>query len=67
MLPWLGVFDNLQFQVQGDHVILSGQVTRPTLRENDVPVLGPLIRDESSLNASLSAAGAPPVTGVPPA
>ncbi|MEU2895113.1 eCIS core domain-containing protein [Streptomyces sp. NPDC001273] len=38
--------------------------TRPTLRENDVPVLGPLIRDESSLNASLSAAGAPPVTGV---
>jgi hyperosmotically inducible periplasmic protein len=32
MLPWLGVFDNLQFQVQGDHVILSGQVTRPTLR-----------------------------------
>jgi hyperosmotically inducible periplasmic protein len=32
MLPWFGVFDNLQFQVQGDHVILSGQVTRPTLR-----------------------------------
>ncbi|MGI5144596.1 eCIS core domain-containing protein [Streptomyces sp. CA-106110] len=38
--------------------------TRPTLRENDVPVLGPLIRDKGSLNASLSAAGAPPVTGV---
>jgi hyperosmotically inducible protein len=32
MLPWLSVFDNLQFQVQGDHVILSGQVIRPTLR-----------------------------------
>jgi hyperosmotically inducible protein len=32
MLPWLGVFDNIQFQVEGDHVILSGQVTRPTLR-----------------------------------
>lgn len=32
MLPWLGVFDNLQFQVEGDHVILTGQVTRPTLR-----------------------------------
>ncbi|MEW2046945.1 DUF4157 domain-containing protein [Streptomyces sp. NPDC005476] len=38
--------------------------TRPTLRENDVPVLGPLIRDTGSLNASLSAAGSPPVTGV---
>ncbi|MFI2645566.1 DUF4157 domain-containing protein [Streptomyces sp. NPDC018610] len=38
--------------------------TRPALRENDVPVLGPLIRDKGSLNASLSAAGAPPATGV---
>jgi hyperosmotically inducible periplasmic protein len=34
MLPWFGVFDNLSFQVQGDHVILSGQVTRPTLRSD---------------------------------
>ena len=32
MLPWLGVFDNLEFQVNGDEVILSGQVTRPTLK-----------------------------------
>lgn len=32
MLPWLGVFDNLHFQVDGDKVILSGQVNRPTLR-----------------------------------
>ena len=31
-LPWLGVFDHLTFQVEGDKVILSGQVTRPTLR-----------------------------------
>ncbi len=31
-LPWLGVFDNLSFQVDGDKVILSGQVNRPTLR-----------------------------------
>jgi hyperosmotically inducible protein len=34
MLPWLGVFDNLHFQVNGDHVILTGQVTRPTLRSS---------------------------------
>ncbi|MGW1469604.1 glycosyltransferase [Streptomyces sp. NPDC002308] len=36
---------------------------RPTLREKDVPVLGPLIRDKESLNASLTAAKQPPVTG----
>jgi hyperosmotically inducible protein len=36
MLPWFGVFDNLEFQVAdgGRHVILSGQVTRPTLRSS---------------------------------
>jgi hyperosmotically inducible protein len=34
MLPWFGVFDNLEFQVEGDHVILQGQVTRPTLRSD---------------------------------
>jgi hyperosmotically inducible protein len=34
MLPWLGVFDNLEFQVKGDTVVLSGQVTRPTLQKD---------------------------------
>jgi hyperosmotically inducible protein len=34
MLPWLGVFDNLEFQVNGNEVILSGQVIRPTLRSS---------------------------------
>ena len=34
MLPWLGVFDNLEFQVNGDTVVLSGQVTRPTLQKD---------------------------------
>ena len=34
MLPWLGVFDNLEFQVNGDTVILRGQVTRPTLQKD---------------------------------
>ena len=32
MLPFLGVFDHLTFQVEGDKVILAGQVNRPTLR-----------------------------------
>jgi hyperosmotically inducible periplasmic protein len=32
MLPWSGVFDNLEFQVNGDEVVLSGHVTRPTLK-----------------------------------
>ena len=32
MLPYLGVFDNLAYQTDGNTVILSGQVTRPTLK-----------------------------------
>ena len=32
MLPYYGVFDNLEFEVHGDEVVLSGQVTRPTLK-----------------------------------
>ena len=34
MLPWFGVFDNLEFRVDGPRVILEGQVTRPTLRSD---------------------------------
>ncbi|MDZ4799757.1 MAG: BON domain-containing protein [Bryobacteraceae bacterium] len=34
MLPYFGVFDNLEFQVNGDQVILMGQVTRPTLKSD---------------------------------
>src|SRR5205823_4691569 len=34
MLPWYSVFDNLAYQVDGDKVILSGQVTRPTLKSD---------------------------------
>lgn len=34
MLPWFGVFDNLEFEVKGDTVVLSGQVTRPTLQKD---------------------------------
>jgi hyperosmotically inducible protein len=32
MLPYLGVFDNLEYRVDGSVVTLSGQVTRPTLK-----------------------------------
>jgi hyperosmotically inducible protein len=34
MLPFLDVFDNLTYQIEGSHVILSGQVTRPTLKSS---------------------------------
>jgi hyperosmotically inducible protein len=33
-LPFYNVFDNLTYSVVGDEVILSGQVTRPTLRSS---------------------------------
>ena len=32
MLPYLGVFDNLAYKVDGSTVTLMGQVTRPTLK-----------------------------------
>jgi hyperosmotically inducible protein len=34
MLPWLGVFDDLKFQVNGNEVVLMGHVTRPTLKSS---------------------------------
>jgi hyperosmotically inducible protein len=34
MLPYYTVFDNLTYQVEGDKVILSGQVTRPVLKSD---------------------------------
>jgi hyperosmotically inducible periplasmic protein len=34
MLPWLSVFDNLQYQVAGNTVVLSGQVVRPVLKDD---------------------------------
>ncbi|OFV94310.1 MAG: hypothetical protein A3F68_08500 [Acidobacteria bacterium RIFCSPLOWO2_12_FULL_54_10] len=34
MLPFYGVFDHLAFQVSGYDVVLTGQVTRPTLRSD---------------------------------
>jgi hyperosmotically inducible protein len=34
MLPWLSVFDNLEYKVDGTKVILLGQVVRPSLKED---------------------------------
>jgi hyperosmotically inducible protein len=32
MLPWYSVFDNLEYSVQGNKVVLAGQVVRPVLK-----------------------------------
>ena len=34
MLPYFGVFDNIEFQVQGGTVTLMGQVARPVLKSD---------------------------------
>ena len=34
MLPYYSVFDNLTYTVEGDKVILNGQVIRPTLKSD---------------------------------
>ena len=34
MLPYLGVFDNIEYRVDGDTVTLLGDVTRPTLKSD---------------------------------
>ena len=34
LLPYYSVFDNLMYKVDGDHVTLEGQVTRPTLKSD---------------------------------
>lgn len=34
MLPFVTVFDNLAFKVEGDKVVLLGQVTRPVLKSD---------------------------------
>jgi hyperosmotically inducible protein len=33
MIPWYSVFDNLEFQVEGDKVTLLGQVTQPVIKD----------------------------------
>jgi len=34
MLPWLSVFDNLEYKVEGNQVVLSGEVVRPVLKDD---------------------------------
>jgi hyperosmotically inducible protein len=33
MIPWLSVFDNLKYQVTGNNVTLSGEVTDPVIKD----------------------------------
>ena len=33
-LPYYGVFEHIRFEVVGDRIVLSGQVTRPTLKKS---------------------------------
>jgi len=39
LLPYYSVFDNLSFRVEGDTVILEGQVVRPTLKSDSEGVV----------------------------
>lgn len=34
MLPWYSVFDNLEYKIEGARVILSGQVVRPSIKDD---------------------------------
>lgn len=34
LIPWLSVFDNLQYRVDGNNVTLSGQVTEPVIKDD---------------------------------
>src|SRR5262245_15247806 len=34
MLPYYSVFDNLEYRIEGDKVVLIGQVVRPTLKSD---------------------------------
>lgn len=34
MLPWLTIFDNLEYKVEGTKVVLLGQVVRPVLKDD---------------------------------
>jgi|SRR5579863_1749235 len=63
MLPYLGVFDNLAYKVDGYNVTLFGQVTRPALKsdaenavkriegvekvDNQIEVLPPSVMDDN--------------------
>jgi hyperosmotically inducible periplasmic protein len=34
MLPWLSMFDNLEYRIDGSKVVLSGEVVRPSLKQD---------------------------------
>lgn len=39
MLPYLTLFDNLEYRVEGSKIILSGQVVRPSLKDDAARVV----------------------------
>jgi len=53
MLPYFGVFDNIEYQVNGDAVTLLGSVTRPTLKsdaENAIKHIEGVSRVNNNIN-----------------
>jgi hyperosmotically inducible protein len=58
LLPYYSVFDNLAFRVEGDTVILEGQVVRPTLKSDaegvvkNLPGVGRVVNNIEVLPAS---------------
>ncbi|UCF39246.1 MAG: BON domain-containing protein [Acidobacteriota bacterium] len=50
MLPYHSIFDNLEFQVEGGQVTLSGQVVRPTLKKAAERVVAKLPNVQSVVN-----------------
>src|SRR5215475_8699843 len=50
MLPYYSVFDNLAYKVEGDRVILYGQVVRPTLKSDAENVVKSIVGVSSVKN-----------------
>ncbi len=50
MLPYYGVFDNLEFRVEGSKVTLMGQVHRPSLKKSAERVVKRLESVEQVVN-----------------
>ena len=53
MLPYFGVFDNIEYQLNGDAVTLLGSVTRPTLKsdaENAIKHIEGVSRVNNNIN-----------------
>jgi hyperosmotically inducible periplasmic protein len=60
MLPYYNVFDNLEFQVNGDTVVLSGQVTDPVLKTD----AGAVVRNIPGVKAVTNEIEVLPLSGM---